>query len=165
MLVAVASCGLGSPTSYPFVEVPSDQTNLVGNWRDASGQVLPNGSDRSNEVLVIVSEARSMSCNEENVTVVLTMSWPPGRELDQNTTGFEDHRRQFLRDSTAAAAIPLEGESDLDADLPTTAKDTTIHRERNRLYTDPSDPSAIWIERGDGTVERWPRIREFRACG
>jgi hypothetical protein len=147
----------------PELRLPADQTDLVGRWRGADGRVLPDGTDQPKEVLVIRSEVGSTSCTSENVTVMLDMSWPPGSRLDGRRPDGGGESQRYVRD--ARSVMRTEGQSDFDTALPSQASLTGIHRAGNRLYAITSDPSAIWIQRSSGRVERWARLPDREGCG
>jgi len=97
--------------------------------------------------------AVAMKALSDNVTVFMELAWPPGRRLDW-TAGYEpEDTNRYIR-QTAGPAIKTEGESDLDAELPAAARSTGLHKDGNLLYAVESKPSAIWVQRPDGQLER-----------
>jgi hypothetical protein len=158
-------CAPGTEASPggPFVTVGPDQLDLVGPWRDAQGRELPDGTNASGGVLVLASGSGSSSCTEDNVTVFLELSWPPGRRLDWTTERDEDDTQRYMR-QTEGSLIATEGQSDLDTTLPATARSTGFTKDGNTLYAVASKPSAIWVQRADQRVERWARIKPGGGC-
>jgi hypothetical protein len=163
LLVLLASgCSTSAPGT-PRVKVAADQRDLVGSWYDVDGHQVPDGTNDSGGVLVLAAGAGSTTCSTENVTVFMELAWPPGRRLDW-IAGYEPgDTNRYIR-QTAGSAIETEGQSDLDAELPAAARSTGLNKDGNLLYTIEAKPSAIWVQRPDGSLERWARIKYGQGC-
>jgi hypothetical protein len=144
------------------LRVDSADADLIGRWRDATGQELPDGTNAMGGVLVVSTGAGSTSCTEDHVTVFMQLAWPVGTELDLNSDVAESDAPMFVRD-TAESLLETEGTSDFDAELPKTAKPTGFNREGNAISVVP-DGHAVYVTRASGRIERWPRLKPGQGC-
>lgn len=166
LLALVTGCAGGGnvPTSGPpkVTVEPADQ-DLVGRWVDASGRELLDASAASNGILVLQATIGSTTCTTGNVTVFIQLAWPVGREVDWNSGNWTDQDApSFIRD-TSGGGIRTFGPSDLDVQLPKTARPTGFQRQGNQLSVGPK-PDAIYVTRPDGHTERWARMRPGEGC-
>jgi hypothetical protein len=135
----------------------------VGSWYDADGQTVPDGTNVSGGILVLAAGAGSTTCSRADVTVFMELAWPPGRRLDWNAGYQPEDTNRYIR-QTAGSGMKTDGQSDLDADLPATARATGLNKDGNVLHAVESEPAAIWVQRPDGRVERWARLRHGEGC-
>ena len=166
LMVLSTACtgGENVPTSGPpeATVAPADR-DLVGRWVDASGRELPDGTAASNGILVLQTSVGSTTCTTEHVTVFIRLAWPVGRELDWNAGDWtDDDAPWFVRDPSGGG-IKTYAPSDLDVDLPRTARPTGFRREGNSLSVDP-EQVALYVSRPDGHTERWARVRPGEGC-
>ena len=161
-IVMVTGCASNVP-SLDEVNLPGDQEGLVGQWQDRSGRLLPDGTNDSGGILVVHSNAGSSTCSAENATVFMALAWPPGRQLDSKKPEEPGEYNRYMRDTTGSQ-LESDGVSDLRTELPKRAVSTGIHREGNTIHAIPSKGSAIWIQRADGHIERWPRLKTETGC-
>lgn len=143
--------------------VPRDQRDLIGTWLDAQGRPLPDGTNASSGILVIQAGSGSTSCTTENVTVFMELAWPAGRRLDWNKSYGPGDTHRYIRE-TRGSLMGTDGQSDLDTELPASAKDSGMYKNGNAIFAMTSRPEAIWIRRGDGHVERWARLGLGQGC-
>lgn len=155
--------GRGASVGPPQVTVAPDQQDLVGLWRDADGQELPDGTNASGGVLVLSAGSGSTTCGEDHVTVFVELAWPAGRRLDWNSGYDADDTQRYVR-QTEGSAIETDGQSDLDTTLPAKARSTGLNKDGNTLYAITAKPSAIWVKRADQHVERWARLASGAGC-
>lgn len=141
---------------------PADE-DLVGRWVDASGRELPDASAASNGILVLKATIGSTTCTTDNVTVFIQLAWPVGREVDWASGDWSDQDApSFIRD-TSGGGIRTFGPSDLDVQLPRTARPTGFQHQGNQLSVGPK-PDAIYVTRPDGHTEQWARMRPGEGC-
>ena len=151
VLVFVTSCGRPASVGPPEVMVARDQRDLTGTWFDAQGRPLPDGTNASNGILVIQAGSGSTSCSTDDVTVFIELAWPAGRRLDWNKSYGPGDTHRYIR-QTKGSLMATDRQSDLDTELPASAKDSGIQKDGNAIFTITSKPEAIWIRRGDGQV-------------
>ena len=163
LLALGTSCGRQASVRPPDVMVPRDQRDLLGTWFDAQGRPLPDGTNVSNGILVIQAGSGSTSCSTDSVTVFIELAWPAGRRLDRNTSSEPGDSHRYIRE-TRGSLMATDGQSDLDTELPASAKDSGIQKDGNAIFAIISRPEAIWIRRGDGHVERWARLGVGEGC-
>jgi len=135
---------------------------FVGDWLDAAGSPVPD-EDVEGEGFVLDSFVGSGHCDWDSATFLL-ISWPPGRvDDDWVTSDIDDGTvRLYVRDPDAIFASSLQGEFNADAELPTDAVATGLHRERWEIWTSPDD-AAIYLV-GPDHVEQWQRATTFIGC-
>jgi hypothetical protein len=136
---------------------------LIGRWRDAAGNELPDGTDASGGIFVVSTAAVSTSCTQDNVTVIMELAWPVGTQIDTKIEFSEKLAPRFLRD-TNGSLIRTEGESALDVSLPSSAKTTGFNREGNTIYVVPTNVHAVYVKRNTGRVERWAKLKAGQGC-
>lgn len=163
-VLAGGCSGLASSGGKPQVEVASDQRDLVGSWYDADGEKVPDGTNESGGILVLSAGAGSTTCSVQDVTVFMELAWPPGRQLDWKAGYEPEDTNRYIR-QTLGSGMATDGQSDLAlADLPAAALSTGLNKEGNVLYAIESKPAAIWVQRPDGRVERWARLKNGQGC-
>lgn len=163
LLAVTASCGRPASVGSPYVMVSRDQRDLIGTWFDAQGRPLPDGTNDSNGILVIQAGSGSTSCSTDNVTVFIELAWPAGRRLDRNKSSGPGDTHRYIRESRGSL-MAADGQSDLNTELPASATDSGIQKDGNAIFVITSKPEAIWVRRGDGQVERWPRLSFGEGC-
>ena len=163
-VVFMTGCDIGRSASSgpPDVTLTEADKSLVGRWKDAGGRELPDGTHASNGVLVLQTNAGSTTCTTENATVFMRLAWPVGREIGKDEPWTDAGAPEFLRDTTGSA-IKTDGRSDLDTELPRSARPTGFHKDGNRLSVD-SKRVAIYVTRPDGRTERWARVMAGQGC-
>jgi hypothetical protein len=168
VLVLLTSLAGGCSGSAPSgdnrrVEVASDQRDLVGTWYGPDGEAVPDGTNDSGGILVLSAGPGSTTCSLQNVTVFVELAWPPGRKLDWSAGYEPEDTNRYIR-QTAGSGMTTDGQSDLEADLPAAARSTGLNKDGNLLYAIESNPAAIWVQRADGRVERWARLKYGQGC-
>ena len=136
--------------------------DLIGRWTDASGRQLEDGTTASNGILVVRSYAGSTTCENDGVTVFLELARPVGRPLDTNKGITEEMVPRFVRD-TSGSLLKTYGSSDLDAELPASAKPTGFLLNGNTIHV-AADGRALFVTRVTQKVERWPRLQPQQGC-
>jgi hypothetical protein len=112
-------------------EVPGEQQ---GPWRDRSGTILPDGTDRGDDFALGVRVYQALGhCEWERVTF-MEVAWPPG-----SITTLFGEARQFVRDPRGVLdhAPELGGEFTRDIELPPDAEPTGVR----------TDKAEIWVAR------------------
>lgn len=158
LLLPMSLVGCTSPATIPTVQTPPDQLDLVGRWQDSVGVEVADGSDG---VLTLSTFSASTSCSDADPTVFLDLAWPIGSRVRLEAIASGD-RYSYVRDPHGS--YWTQDEPDLETDLPATAQDSGFRRANNELYAKPSDPSAVWVRRPDGHVERWPQQKQGTGC-
>ena len=142
-----------------MLHVSEADQDLIGRWTDASGREL---EDASNGIFVIRTQAGSTTCGEDHVTVFLELAWPVGRRLDTSKDYTEETAPRFVRDTTGAL-LKFDGTSDLDTDLPGSARPTGFFLNGNTIHAS-ADGRAVFVTRPTQKVERWPRLKPDPVC-
>jgi hypothetical protein len=159
LALTLTGCSSVVPGRSPALHVDEADRDLIGRWSDASGRELEDGS---NGILVIRSQAGSTTCGEDHVTVFLELAWPVGRKIDVNQGITEEMVPRFVRDTTGAL-LRFDGGSDLDTDLPGSARPTGFFLNGNTIHASP-DGRAVYVTRTTQRVERWPRLKPDPVC-
>lgn len=155
--MSLAACT--SPSTIPTVQTPPDQVDLVGRWQDSNGADVADGTSG---VLTLSAFSASTSCSEADPTVFLDLAWPVGSRVDQDQPSSSRDHHSYVRDPHGSSWT--KDQPDLDTKLPAAARASGLRRAGNELYAKPSDPSAIWVQRPDGHVERWPQQKQDAGC-
>ena len=160
--VAVPLIVLALVLALTLTVTPHGTFGLTGSWRNADGDVLPDGGVDDRGALAIRTYPGAAHCDEDSV-VFLELTWPPANIVDSNDSdAMEQFVRTFARDPgnvvRATASSPFEV---VDA-MPPASVDTGIHRWGNKLAIDPAGDA--YITRVDSSIERWPRLTELRGC-
>lgn len=162
----LCSCSLPVTASStgPDVTVAPADSDLVGRWTDKrTGRELPDGSAMFDGRLVVNTVANSTTCDAENVTVLMQLALPLGTEVALgSSSSTESALPKFIRD-TSNSSKETSGDSDLDATLPRTARQTFFELNGNKLSVSDGDKS-VYVVRADKRVERWARIKPGVAC-
>ena len=163
LVSACGATGVAPAQGPPPVTVRWADRDLVGRWTDAAGRELPDGTAASNGILVLQASVGSTTCSRDDVTIFLQLSWPVGRQVDWSSGNWtDDDAPVFIRD-TSGGGIRTFKPSDLDTELPATARPTGFRREGNQLSVGP-EPDAVYVTRPDGHTERWSRMRPGEGC-
>ncbi len=137
----------------------SRASSVAGQWYDRNGRPLPDGSERSEQLVLDVYTGHS-HCDWQNV-VFMELGWPPGSVVS-NRSNF----RQYIR-NPGPGRVPQEGLPETyvrDAKLPNDAFDTGFHRGDWHLWVSPSHADKyIYLVNGD-RAERWTRSRHPTRC-
>jgi hypothetical protein len=108
---------------------------------------------------VVDAAAGPSQCGWESATF-LTVGWPLGTSAQHATQA-----RQYIRDSsTVVPQSNLRSKLELDARLPTDARNTGYRDGSVQLYLAASDEDAAIYVVADGRVERWPRSDPMTVC-
>jgi hypothetical protein len=111
----------------------------------------------------VASEAGSTTCGADHVTVFLQLSWPVGTKLDLNQAYQDAAAPRFVRDTTGSK-LRTYGSSDLDVEVPASARPTGFSRQGNMISVEP-DAMAAYVTRANHRTERWARLRAGEGCG
>lgn len=117
-------------------------------WFGPAGQ-MPSG----------VIALTTLTCFDPEIAL-LTVGWPIGASAtnDRDARQYVRDPRNAYRDRTLAAFQP-------DVPLPPDARSTGLRNGELELFVSPSDADTlIYVRRGSGVVERWPRATRFFAC-
>lgn len=150
-----ASVGLDDGYRFP--------SELSGRWLDGEGMPVADGLVRDGEPprLTLQVSFGPDHCDWDEI-VLLDLAWPLGSEV---TTHSEDTVRQYARDVDGTLGEWLQTTFADDMEAPEDAVDTGYHRQGSHLLVGPtSADTAVFVERPDGTVERWPRVVPSAIC-
>lgn len=165
--------GTAEPVAEPSSTVPSavpadlDEryrrtTDLAGRWLDEHDAPVADGLVRDDGVRLTLQVSFGPDHCDWDKIVLLDLAWPLGSEV---TTFSEDTSRQYARDLDGVFADRSRTAYAADVEVPEDAVDTGYHRQGNRLLVGPtSAEDAVFVERPDGTVERWPRVVPSPIC-
>lgn len=159
LLLTVSLAACASPSTIPKVQTPADQLDLVGRWQDSIGVDVADGT---NGILTLSAFSASTSCSEEDSTVFVDLAWPVGNRVNQDSPSSSRDHYAYVRDPHGT--YWTNDQPDLDTDLPAAARASGLRRAGNELYAKPSDSSAIWLQRPDGHIERWPQQKQGTGC-
>jgi Immunoglobulin-like domain of bacterial spore germination len=154
IVVYEASAQDGGPINevrIPVTLLPGDNLEdaraFVGRWTDDQGQSVPE------DVLTVYFGAEHCSWGD---IVFLRLGTNARTDQDAPT---------YIRDTTGELADLSRGTWAIVRDLPRGAAFAGIRTGAWELWTDPSDPDAVFLVNGDsGRIERWPALESAVAC-
>ena len=136
----------------PQPDLTAAHTALLGRWTDlTTNSEAPAGENGWGPLAVIVFAA-SNQCADTTNTLMMKTAWPLGTTADPPY-----NMPSFLRDTTDATIGTL-GTSEFNISLPASAPAPRFAREGNTIRVD-HHARWIYLERADGRVERWARLR------
>lgn len=150
-------------SSVPGDDLYGARSDLAGRLLDPAGVPVPDGLVRDGAAAPLTLQVGfgPEHCGWQEV-VFLDLAWPLGEQV---TVYDEDRVRQFARDVDGVLGERLQGAYIRDVELSPGAADTGYHRQGNRLLVDEaSAEDAVYVERPDGSVERWPRVLPPALC-
>jgi hypothetical protein len=159
LLLLLASC-VSSSSDPPPPPLPGAVGEMIGEWLDSEGKVLPRG-----QPFVMEVTQGPTHCGWGRL-VFLLISLPLGTEVPGGFMS-DPRTKMFVRLSTTGdlPASYFASTFDGSATLPANARDTGYHRNGWHLWVvDRAIDRAVWLVHDD-TVERWPAATESIACG
>lgn len=138
---------------------------FAGEWLDSAGNPVPNDDPETEGLVARSWSGPSFHCDWGSITF-LVLAWPPGspavygwpEAIDAGTA------RMFVRDPEdllAGDAVP--GNLEQQAELPSSATSTGLHRSGWEIWTSNDVPDAVFLVGADRT-ERWPRANYYLGC-
>jgi hypothetical protein len=158
VVVAVVVGALVRQAATRGEQVPGE---LPGPWRDRSGTILPDGTDRGNDFAFGVRVYQGHEhCEWERVTF-MQVSWPPG-----SITTLSGDVRQFVRDPHGVLdhLAALRGRFTRDSEAPSDAGPTGVRSDEAEIWVAPSNENGLYIQHSDGTFDLWPRAEPQILC-
>ena len=158
-----------APAGGPSEAVPGDlddryqrTSDLAGRWLDDQGAPVPDGLVRGADLRLTLQVGFGPEhCGREDIEL-LDLAWPVGSAV---TTYTEEGVRQYARDVDGVLGERLRTTFTVDATPPEGTVDTGYHRRGNLLLVGGAGAEeAVYVERPDGTVERWPRVVPPAVC-
>ncbi len=133
----------------------TDVANEPPRWRTAAQyQTWATANGCELRIDALGDRSGAQHCGWQNARVIVTGS-PVGALYSSPT-----NTQTFVRDPQGAFGHPeLTAGFDPHATLPPGAQDTGFRLGDTQLWTDPADPTTIYLKATD-TVERWPRGTE-----
>ncbi len=148
-LLTTAGCSGSQQPATRAVGPTVVDASVVGPWRDRAGNTVPDGMHGLDTTGLVAELERGPEHCQMTSAYFLWIAWPIGRVARSMA-----ETREFVRDPKHI--ISKHGSSVASAALPADARDTGLHRGRNRLFI-ARDGNTAFV--GTGTrYERWPRI-------
>jgi hypothetical protein len=158
VVIAVVIGGLGCQAATRGEQVPGEPQ---GPWRDRSGTLLPDGTDRGDDFALGVHVFQGAEhCGWEPVTF-MHVAWPPGSV----STSLAE-ARQFVRDPHGVLdrSPALGGEFTRDIDPPSDAEPTGVRTDRAEIWIAPSNEDGLYLWHSEGRFDLWPRAEPPILC-
>ena len=127
----------------------STSSQLGRSWESADGEAVPASA--------IYTGAGERHCDQQSATFL-------GLGRASEIEGIDpDHYAEYVRDPEGLFTAEVIGSYQSTVDQPVGAADTGYTNGKAKLWIDPDDTSAIFME-VDDHFERWPRFNVAMGC-
>jgi hypothetical protein len=159
VLVAVVTGALVRHAATRGEQLPGE---LKGPWRDRSGAILLDGTDRGEDFALGVRVYQGLEHCEWERATFMEVAWPPG-SIPTLPYG---EVRQFVRDPHGVLDHPpvLRGDFTRDIEPPADAEPTGVRTDEVEIWFGTSNENGLYLRHSDGTFDLWPRAEPRIGC-